>query len=115
MHPQIKTVISRLRFFTDLVILDLTSAQHTPMGKLLYNVYYRTNICDVVDRESRYGYPHNGGEHTFSFRGKPWDAVTMLELIKETMIEGKFGLTEEEREVASQLSFVSQEIIARKM
>lgn len=111
MHAQIRNVISRLAFIDrDTVVVELSAGEQSPLGRLLYRLYYQTKVMDVVDRESRFGYPHNGGEHTFSYRGKPLDAVATLEMFKEEL--EKFNLTEEESRVANQLSFVSQEILA---
>ena len=112
MHQQIRRIIEeRLLFTPGSVLVELTAGEQTPLGRLLYKVYYQTKICDVIDNEHRWGYPHNGGMHTFTYKG-PWkDAVAMLELIKETLMEN-FTLDEEQRQVASELSYISQEIIA---
>jgi len=115
MHAQIRNVISRLEFSTGTVLVELSAGEQTPLGRLLNLLYYQTNLCEVIDRDCRFGYPHNGGSHTFTFRGPRGDAVAMLELIKETLAE-KFALQGEEAQVNSELSFVSQEILAgRKM
>ena len=113
MHPQIKHIINRLLFTPGMVDIDLSAGEHTPMGNILDIVYYRTNICEVVDRAHRSGYPHNGGSHTFHYHGPKRDAVAMLELIKETVLEN-FKMDEETRRVANELSFVSQEIVRNK-
>lgn len=113
MHAQIRTVIDRLMFTPREVLVELSADERTPLGNILYKVYYQTNICDVIDRERRWGYPHNGGSHTFTFRGPRRDAVAMLELIKEEIAE-HFTLSDEESRVLSELSFVSQEIISRR-
>lgn|SRR5574337_856401 len=112
MHAQIKHIIGRLEFKSSQdVIVELSSGEQTPMGKLLNRLYYQTGVMDVVDRDSRFGYPHNGGQHTFTYRGTPRDAVAMLELFKEVLQE-KFTLTEEESQVCSEISYISQEILA---
>ena len=113
MHAQIRTVIGSLRFTTGSVSIDLSAGERTPLGNIISRVYYETNIGDVVDRAYRSGYPHNGGQHTFHFQGPRGEAVAMLELIKETMLE-RFKLNEETRQVANELSFVSQEIIGHR-
>lgn len=113
MHPQIKHVIDRLMFTPREVLVELSAGEQTPLGRILYKVYYQTTICDVIDRERRWGYPHNGGSHTFTFRGPRRDAVAMLELIKE-VIDDNFKVEGEEAKVLSQLSFVSQEILKRR-
>lgn len=111
MHAQIHYAISRLQFSPGQVLVELSAGEQSPLGKILNIVYYRTNICDVVDRDNRWGYPHNGGQHTFTFRGPHGDAVSMVELIKETVMD-KFKLDDETRQVASELSYISQEILA---
>lgn len=113
MHHQIKHIISRLLFTPGSVQIDLSAGEQTPLGRILYKVYYQTNICDVVDREHRSGYPHNGGSHTFHYHGPKREAVAMLKLIKEVINEN-FKVSGEEAEVLSQLSYVSQEILSRK-
>jgi hypothetical protein len=113
MHAQIRNVIEGLHFTLGHVSFDLTATEQTPLGRILYCVYYGTNITDVIDRNTRWGYPHNGGQHTFEYSG-PWgDAVAMLELIKEVVSE-KYGdkLDATESQVLSEFSYISQEIIA---
>lgn len=114
MHAQIKGVIGTLRFIGTDLYMDLSAGEQTPLGELLYKVYYQTNVCDVIDNEHRFGYPHNGGQHTFQYRGPARDAVAAVELIKETLLEKFPKLTEEQKDVAHQLSYVSQEILALK-
>lgn len=111
MHAQIHHVINRLQFSPGQVFVELSAGEQSPLGKILNIVYYRTNICDTLDRDNRFGYPHNGGQHTFSYRGTHGDAVAMIELIKETVMDN-FKLDDEVRQVASELSFVSQEILS---
>jgi hypothetical protein len=114
MHAQVRNVIDHLRFTTlNNVLVELSAGESTPLGSILSKVYYQTNICDVIDREYRSGYPHNGGMHTFTFLGPKREAVSMLELIKEVISE-KFKLDNETIQVLSELSFVSQEILKRK-
>lgn len=113
MHTQIKAVISQLKFSPRNVTIELTAGEQTPLGSLLSKVYYRTSICDVVEREFLFGCPNTGGRHTFTYSG-PWqDAVAMLELMKETLLDN-FALNDEERQVANQLSYISQEILAAR-
>ncbi len=115
MHAQIKAAIGTLRLMAGIgIYLDLSAGERTPLGNLLNIVYYQTNLCDVIDRDNRFGYPHNGGQHTFQYRGPAGDAVSMIELIKETLLEGKYRLSEEDRQVAHELSYISQEVLALK-
>ena len=112
MHAQIKRVIERLVFHPGKVYVELSATQSSPLGLILFEVYYNTKICDIVSRDDRHGYPHNGGQHTFSYKGRPGDVVALLETIKEEV--GQRKLNEETRQVLSELSFISQEILARK-
>jgi hypothetical protein len=116
MHVQIKAAIGSLKFPQGLVEVTLGAGQTTPLGKLVGRIYYQTDVLEVLDRNERWGYPHNGGQHTLTLRCKPKDAVSLIELIKETVLE-KLTFTDEERQVANELSYISQEILAgaRKM
>jgi len=112
MHQQIRFVIDRLQWFPGQVVLvELSAPEQTPLGKLVGRLYYDTNAMEVVDRDCRWGYPHNGGMHTFTYKGPARDAVAMLEVFKEAL-EGRLARTEEERQVCSEFSYISQEILA---
>ncbi len=117
MHADIRRVLGTLKQLSDSpkgrIAIELSSGQYTPMGKLLGLMYYRTRITDLLERTEHFGYPHNGGQHTFSYRGNGKTFVAFLELMKEEL-QTKFnnGLNEEERQVLSELSFISQDILA---
>lgn len=111
MHPQIQSVIDSLHFTPSTVCVTLTAGESTPLGNIVGRIYYHTDVLEVLDRNQRFGYPNNGGQHTLSFRCSPKDAVTLIELIKETVV-GRFTYTEQEARVANELSFISQEILA---
>ena len=111
MHQQIRGVISQLKWFPGQVVLvDLTASEQSPLGRLVGRLYYDTDAMEVVDRACRTGYPHNGGFHTFQFKGPARDAVAMMELFKETLEDRT--RTDEERQVCNEFSYVSQEILA---
>jgi len=112
MHPQIKQVCATVQHHVAPkgVSFDLRAGEQTPLGKLLSILYYRTDVLDLVPFEHRIGFPHNGGMHTLYYNGPRGDAVAFLELWKEEL--EKFNLTEEQRQVASELSFISQEILS---
>ena len=111
MHTQIRSVIKGLRWpGAGMVQLELTAGEHTPLGRLVGRLYYQTGVMDLVDKDTRWGFPHNGGQHTFGFEGSRRDAVAMLEIFKEAL--EVFKLTEEESQVASELSYISQDIIS---
>ena len=113
MHPQIKDICSTLTTRSGKVQFELTSCEGSSMGDILAFMYYRTGIVDLV-REYVIGYPHNGGRHSCSFNG-PWgDAVAFIELLKETYLARNVMMDEEHCRVANELSFLSQDIIAKK-
>lgn len=113
MHHQIERVIQRMEFMPGTVLVELSAGEQTPLGNILSLVYYQTSICDLIDPSSRFGFPHNGGQHTFTFKG-PWkDAVAVLELIKE-VVASKFTLSAECSKVLNEFSYISQEIISSR-
>ena len=109
MHAQIKEVIRTLLHQPGKVSVRLSAGEQTPLGKIIGRVYYDSNVLKGLNYSERSGYPHNGGSHTLELHCKPLDAIEMIEMIKEDAL-ARLCRTEEEREVANQLSFVSQEI-----
>lgn len=109
MHAQIKEVIRRLMHEPGRVYVDLSAGEQTPLGRIIGRVYYNTNVLECLSYQERAGCPHNGGSHTLTLHCRPLDAIEMIEMIKEVALE-RLCVTEEEREVANQLSYVSQEI-----
>lgn len=116
MHQQIKRVIETMHTAQGRVYVRLSAGEQTPLGKLIGRVYYNSNVLEVLGYNERSGYPHNGGQHTLELHCKPLDAIEMLELIKGECL-AKLARNEEERQVASELSYISQEIyhLRRKM
>lgn len=114
MHPQIKTVINSLMSQgPGRISIRLSAPQYTPLGQLLGILYYRIpDLVDMLPVTDRFGYPHNGGSHTFEYHGPAKEFVAWLELWKEQM--ETMRLLPEEQEVRSQLSFISQEILSLK-
>jgi hypothetical protein len=109
MHAQIKQVIGTLLHQPGKVMVKLSAGVQTPLGKIIGRVYYNTNVLEALNYTERCGYPHNGGQHTLELVCAPLDAIEMIEMIKEVALE-KLALNEEERQVASELSYISQEI-----
>ncbi len=109
MHPQIKNIINSLLHEPGKVHVQLSAGEQTPLGKIIGRVYYNSNVLEGLTFAERSGYPHNGGQHTLHLHCRPLDAIEMIEMIKEEALT-RLALTEEEREVANQLSYVSQEI-----
>lgn len=115
MHSQIKAAIATLnRAPGGKVFVDLGAGEQTPLGKILGKMFYSTLLTDVLDQGTYGGYPNNGGSHTFWMRAEPLEVVSFIELLKETMLEGKYVLSEESRQVAHELSYISQEVLALK-
>ncbi len=116
MHQQIKRVIETMLHDPRRVYVRLTAGEQTPLGKLVGRVFYNSDILECLTYRECSGYPHNGGQHTLELHCAPLDAIEMLEMIKEVCLE-KFALNDEERQVASELSYISQEIhtLRRKM
>ncbi len=111
MHAQIKEVIATLnRAPGGKVFVDLGAGQETPLGKILGKMFYSTRLTDLLDQGTNGGCPHNGGSHSFWMRAEPLEVIAFIELLKETMLEGKYVLSEESRQVAHELSYISQEI-----
>lgn len=111
MHPQIKEVIRTMLHQPGKIHVRLSAGEHTPLGKIIGRVYYDSRVLDALNFNERSGYPHHGGSHTLELHCRPLDAIEMIEMIKEEAL-ARLCLTDEEREVAHQLSFVSQEIYA---
>ena len=116
MHAQIKQVIESLQVIRGKMYVRLSAGEQTPLGKLVGRCYYNSNVLEGLTSEERHGYPHNGGLHTLELICAPLDAIEMLEMIKEACL-AKLALNDEERQVANELSYVSQEIhtLRRKM
>jgi hypothetical protein len=113
MHHQIKQVCQSLRFLpAGEVRVCLTAGERTPLGRIVGKMYYQTDLVDLLGSRT-VGHPHNGGQHSFLYIGRRGDAVAFLELLKETALE-KFRLDEEGCQVASELSFISQDILAAR-
>lgn len=112
MHAQIKTIIASIRTIPGArVLINFTSGESTLMGRILYEMYYKTELMDMLRQNEHYGYPHNGGQHTFQLACKAIDAIAFVEQLKETM-EARQFFSEELRQVISELSFISQELYA---
>ena len=112
MHRQIKQVIESLKFQDGKVHVRLSAGEQTPLGKIIGRLYYQSRVMDLLPPDQRFGYPHNGGQHTLSLACRPLDAVAFIEALKEEAQARKFAITEEESQVVSELSYISQEILA---
>ncbi len=109
MHAQIKEVIKTLLHDLEKVHVRLSAGEQTPLGKIIGRVYYNTDILQCLSFTERSGFPHNGGQHTLELHCRPLDAIEMIEMIKYVALE-KLAFTGSERQVASELSYISQEI-----
>jgi hypothetical protein len=79
-----KTIYDRITKIGQEYRVTLTDLQESALGKLLHQLYYGRSdaLCDLAP--NRTGFPHNGGQHTFTMRGKKDDLVAYLELLEET-------------------------------
>jgi len=112
MHHQIKAVIATMRSAPgNRVHIVFSAGQYTALGRVIGDMYYKTQLTDLLDSSQSSGYPHNGGQHTFRLTATPGDAIAFIEALKEEL-EGKHTVDEEHRQVISQLSFISQECYA---
>jgi hypothetical protein len=67
--------------------IDLSQPEHTPAGSLLYRMWYGSFIEKTLLREERYGYPHNGGQHTLSVKLTKPDFDAFVALVAQTFSE----------------------------
>lgn len=109
MQYQIKDVIKGMNVGPARTTIDLSATQNSPLGNLLYILYYKTDICDLLDPDWRFGYPHNGGSHTFRYTAPHKDMLAFLEVLTEEI--PRYTWDSATREVALQLTYVSQEIL----
>lgn len=113
MHRQIAAIAATVQARPQkAVAFEMNAGEQTALGRILFLMYYRTGIMDLIRDHKTHGYPHNGGQHTFYFVGPRREAVTFLELLKEELEQPKYRLNEEERQVLSELSFISQDILS---
>jgi len=110
MHAQIQEVIETIRPAAGgRVYVDFSVGQHTTLGRMLQDMYYKTRLVDMLAHDEHTGFPHNGGMHTFHLMCKPLDAIAFIEQVKETLSEGRI-IDEEHRQAISELSYISQEL-----
>lgn len=67
------------------ILVDLTSPQHSPFGKVLYKLYYQSELSSLAPGHT--GYPHHGAVHAFRMRGEREDCLAYLDLVEETFPE----------------------------
>ena len=113
MHPQIKAIISTIRQVNGTVHLDMSAGEQTPMGKLLYYAYYRTNVVDIF-KEGINGFPHNGGMHTLAIHGKRGDVVAWLEELNEALGLFRDRMRKDTLDVWMEIPFIAQEVLKCK-
>lgn len=111
MHTQISTVIRTLQQDSRRVSFDLSADEQSPLGQLLFCIYYRSSLVDLASDQIS-GYPHNGGRHTLRWRGTPADAAAWLDLASDEW-SGRFGATDPRGQIAAQLRSVSKLIRAQ--
>lgn len=111
MHSQIKQVIATILNTPGKVLVRMSAGENTPLGKVIGRLYYQSPVMELLTHEERYGYPHNGGQHTLELHCKPLDAISMIESMKEEAQNRKLAFTPEEIQVVNEFSFISQEIL----
>lgn len=109
MHQDIKQVIRTIRVSNKGVCVDFSATQHTPLGDMLYALYYKTELPDLV-REYITGYPHNGGQHTLTWIGPARDAIEFIDLWQDEM--RKYSWYGDRLQVLGELAFIQQELHA---
>ncbi len=109
MHPQIATACKSIRYKHGTASVTLTSGEQTPLGKILFFLYYKSDLLDLLGRDAVMGYPHNGGLHTCTIRAPYGDVIAFIELLNEA-VQARYK-NPEMLAVASELSFISQDIL----
>ncbi|MBI6727306.1 hypothetical protein YA0089_27200 [Pseudomonas viridiflava] len=65
------------------IIVKLSSEQESVVGKVLYDIYYRSSRAYVEMAPGKSGYPHNGGEHSLTIKGSADDCIAYVEILAE--------------------------------
>lgn len=65
------------------VRVDLTSTEHTDLGRGLCQMWYHTKLHEVI--EDITGCPHHGGEHSCHIHAPVEEVLAWLDLFEETM------------------------------
>jgi hypothetical protein len=67
--------------------IKASQCEQTPAGDFLCFLYYRTGAIDLLKREERSGFPHDGGQHTLIFHIGPEfridDVEAFLDVVEE--------------------------------
>ena len=78
--------------------LNLSQPQHSGPGRFLGWLYYSGPEQWVgLDRDQRFGYPHNGGEHSLTIRASVAEVeqfIDWLETLKPASINAREGKDE---------------------
>ncbi len=70
------------------VRLNLTANQNSPLGRVLHKLYYGDGELLSLCPGDQWGYPHNGGQHTFHVISREReDTIAWLELIAEKFVQ----------------------------
>lgn len=78
--------LTRTPYFTDhlnavqsrLIVVKMSQPQHTEMGGYVYCLYYNGILDRYIDQSYRSGYPHNGGEHSLTFKSTVRDLHNLV-------------------------------------
>lgn len=66
------------------ITIDLSMRQLSNFGRVLNKLYYSDSTGFLKLAPNKYGYPHNGGEHSLRIWGSRDDCVAFIELLGET-------------------------------
>lgn len=68
---------------SNIVHVDLSAPLNSFVGKMLYNLYYHTDMLDLIkDACTVSGSPHNGGSHTLRISGDREEVIDFLRVLK---------------------------------
>lgn len=66
--------------------VDLSSGEQSPVGKILCHLFYKNDPLLSL-APYNYGYPHNGGRHSFHLKASKDDILAFMDLMIEFYIE----------------------------
>lgn len=113
----------QLGVFDDKIVqIDMSQPQHEPAGWFLGYLYYNCqNNWPGLPWESRFGYPHNGGIHSLSFRttlNGVYEFKNWLESIKpksHLAMEGKQPFIDIlEEKIIDQIHILNQKYVSHQ-
>lgn len=102
------------------ISVNLSAPQSSCLGKALADLYYKTNLLDLLDTSKviRTGFPHNGGMHTLTLTGEPKEIIDFLRVLVDAfdsqaareIFKVRKALLQEDRVVYMKLSDKNLEV-----